>query len=238
MFKPALNITDQIADYLAEQIIIGELPGGCRIQEIKLSKSLGVSRGSIREALLILERRQLIEVVPRKGAQVNDLNTKDVLEVIDIMASLEIRMFSKLAQSAEKQAILQEAEVPLSGMEAAARAADALASVRERNDYYVAMLARSSRYLVAQFESVLPTSQRILHALMNHADVDQYDLARYYRALHNALLQGDCTRLGELVSAFARRAGSLAKDVFSHPPKPRDTVFEFAVVREPEVAVQ
>ena len=72
MFKPALNITEQIADHLGEQIIVGEIASGTRIQEVKIAKALKVSRGSVREALLILERRHLITIVPRKGASVNE----------------------------------------------------------------------------------------------------------------------------------------------------------------------
>ena len=73
VFTPSLNITEQIADHLAALIIHGELASRSRIQELKIANELGVSRGSVREALLILERRHLIEIVPCKGAVVNEM---------------------------------------------------------------------------------------------------------------------------------------------------------------------
>ena len=47
-----------------------------RIQELKVAGDLDVSRGSVREALLILERRHVIEIYPRKGAVVSDLSVQ------------------------------------------------------------------------------------------------------------------------------------------------------------------
>ena len=213
MFKPALNITDQIADYLAELIIFGDIASGARIQEIRLAKALGVSRGSVREALLILERRHLITVVPRRGAHVNDLSLADMVEILEIVAALELRWYRELLRCPDRAGILREAACALSGLEEAAKAGDVRQSLRFRRDYYALMLKPASRYTEALFESVLPSSQRILHALMREADVDQYDLARYYRALHGALEAEDPTRLEELTGAFSKRATGLAAKV-------------------------
>ena len=70
-FKPAVSLTEQIADHLGSEIISGKLQPSERIQELKVAKDLGVSRGSVREALLILEGRHLIEIYPRRGAVVS-----------------------------------------------------------------------------------------------------------------------------------------------------------------------
>ena len=59
-FKAPDSLAEQIAHYLAERIIRGELKERERIQEQKVTQALNVSRGSVREALLILERRHLI----------------------------------------------------------------------------------------------------------------------------------------------------------------------------------
>ena len=67
-FKAPDSLAEQIARYLAERIIRGELKERERIQEQKVTQALNVSRGSVREALLILERRHLITILPRRGA--------------------------------------------------------------------------------------------------------------------------------------------------------------------------
>lgn len=56
------SLSEQIARHISEQIISGELVEGERIQELRIAKELDVSRGSVREALLLLERTYLIEI--------------------------------------------------------------------------------------------------------------------------------------------------------------------------------
>ena len=63
-FQAAVSLTEQIAEHLGSQIISGALQPLERIQELKVAGELGVSRGSVREALLILESRHLVEIVP------------------------------------------------------------------------------------------------------------------------------------------------------------------------------
>lgn len=65
--KATDSLSEQIAKSIAEQIISGELVEGERIQELRIAKELDVSRGSVREALLLLERTHLIEIYPRRG---------------------------------------------------------------------------------------------------------------------------------------------------------------------------
>ncbi|MEM1231777.1 MAG: GntR family transcriptional regulator, partial [Pseudomonadota bacterium] len=55
-------------------MIRAERPGGSRLQELTLARQLGVSRGSVREALLVLQRQQLIDILPRRGAVVREFN--------------------------------------------------------------------------------------------------------------------------------------------------------------------
>jgi len=140
MFKPALNITEQIAQELAEQIIHGDLGDNSRIQEIKLARAMSVSRGSIREALLILKRRHLIDVIPRKGALVNPMICHEVLEVIDMLAALEIRWFRQLSHSAGRSEAVANLRRIVGQLDQAARASDAVELLRAREVFYGAAL--------------------------------------------------------------------------------------------------
>lgn len=211
MFKPALNITEQIADYVEEKIVSGELAEGARVQEIKLAKALEVSRGSIREALLILERRRLIEVIPRKGAVVNAVSAEDAQDVLELLGALELRLF---AACSERKDVLANAEAALKGLEGAAREGDVAAALKYRQEFYRALLSSVGRYVAAQFETLLPTSRRIMFRLINHTGLDLFDISRFYTALHQALLAGCRERVTELSSACNRRMLGLASDHF------------------------
>ncbi len=93
-FKATDSLSEQIAQHLAEQIMTGDLVEGERIQELRIAKELNVSRGSVREALLLLERRHLISIYPRRGAVVSELSTqhvKSLYEIVTLLLSLLAR---------------------------------------------------------------------------------------------------------------------------------------------------
>ena len=75
--EPAISTVERIARHLENGIIFGELAPRERIQELKVAGDLGVSRGSVREALLVLEGRHMVSILPRRGALVRPLNTAE-----------------------------------------------------------------------------------------------------------------------------------------------------------------
>ena len=83
-FKAPDSLSEQIAQHLGQLIITGELKSGDRIQELRVANELNVSRGSVREAYLILARRYLIDIVPRKGAVVSAMTPKHVRDVYEM----------------------------------------------------------------------------------------------------------------------------------------------------------
>lgn len=96
-FRASESLSEQIAQHLAQQIITGDLVEGERIQELRIAKELNVSRGSVREALLILARRRLIEIYPRRGAVVAEMSVPQVrglYEVVSMFLQLVVRKAS------------------------------------------------------------------------------------------------------------------------------------------------
>ncbi len=215
VFTPTVSITEQIADHLARQVIHGVLTGGDRIQELKVANKLGVSRGSVREALLILERRQLIEIVPRRGAVVNAIDAHEALELLGVLASVEHRWLHRFLRDPARNDCLHQTNVALSAMEEAARCGSIEDLVQGRSDFYTALLAPASRYLAGVFECLLPTSQRLMRLLIGREQVDLHDIARYYRALYTALQEADGDRLDELLGAFSKRWDQLCTKTFT-----------------------
>ncbi|MEM7080244.1 MAG: GntR family transcriptional regulator [Pseudomonadota bacterium] len=211
VFKPALNITDQIADFLGNQIIEGHLLPGERVQELRLAKALSVSRGTIREALLILERRHLIEIAPRKGAVVIAIQGEEAGDLLEMLCATQQRWFSGQARLSAAQR--SDAEAALEQMADAARGGDAAALVTGRGAFYTAILAGSNRYIGAVFECLLPSSQRLLWQLLAQERIEAWDIARFYRALFDAYVGGASERAVELLVAFARRQCQLSRDL-------------------------
>ncbi|SPL70539.1 GntR family transcriptional regulator [Acinetobacter stercoris] len=93
------SLSEQIAKHIGEQIISGELVEGERIQELRIAKELDVSRGSVREALLILERTQLIEIFPRRGAVVSEMSAGQVRALFDTTALLLGQIVQRISET-------------------------------------------------------------------------------------------------------------------------------------------
>lgn len=80
---------DQLRTVLGALIRKGELPGGARLEEMELSRRLGVSRTPLREALIALEEDGLVQSTPNKGFGVVHANEALVREIYPILAALE-----------------------------------------------------------------------------------------------------------------------------------------------------
>lgn len=85
-YKP---LRDVVFENLRTAILEGKLKSGQRLMEVQLAEQLGVSRTPIREAIRKLELEGLVIMLPRKGAYVADMSFKDLIDVLEIRASLE-----------------------------------------------------------------------------------------------------------------------------------------------------
>lgn len=85
-YKPLREV---IFNTLREAIIVGELKPGERLMEVQLAEKMGVSRTPVREAIRKLELEGLVNMLPRKGAHVADLSVKDIMDVLEVRASLD-----------------------------------------------------------------------------------------------------------------------------------------------------
>lgn len=85
-YKPLREV---IFNTLREAIIVGELRPGERLMEVQLAEKMGVSRTPVREAIRKLELEGLVSMLPRKGAHVAELSVKDIIDVLEVRASLD-----------------------------------------------------------------------------------------------------------------------------------------------------
>ena len=85
-YKP---LRDVVFESLRTAILEGKLKSGQRLMEVQLAEQLGVSRTPIREAIRKLELEGLVIMLPRKGAYVADMSFKDLIDVLEIRASLD-----------------------------------------------------------------------------------------------------------------------------------------------------
>jgi DNA-binding GntR family transcriptional regulator len=87
-FQASSNLGEQITEYLITKIVTGDLHPGERILEARLAHQLDVSRGPIREALFMLERKGLVKLMPRRGAIVTEMSVAHVEWLYDVLIEL------------------------------------------------------------------------------------------------------------------------------------------------------
>ncbi|WP_398465429.1 GntR family transcriptional regulator [Tardiphaga sp.] len=84
------TLPDQVAEELGAEIVSGRRKAGERLVELDLARDFGVSRGPIREAIRILERRRLVELRPRRGAYIKPLSLKSVADLFNVRTALSM----------------------------------------------------------------------------------------------------------------------------------------------------
>ena len=85
LFKPRETLTEQVARHIENLIAFGQLRSGEQVYESSMAKQMDVSHGSIREGLLLLEKRHLVQNVPRKGAFVTPLDEFFVRSLYEVL---------------------------------------------------------------------------------------------------------------------------------------------------------
>lgn len=208
-FEPAASLTEKIADHLGTEIIAGRLRPRARIQELKVASELGVSRGSVREALLILERRYLVEILPRRGAMVSSLEAEELANCSELVTELQTSFYAKLA--ARRGLSLDPFEAGIRDMASAVQAKDLDATVDARRAFAQAGFGQLKNfYLVSVLKGLIPAGLRLTYLAAAHPDYDLRDSLRYHQALLKAMADGDAETIVQLVHAFNGRERKLA----------------------------
>ena len=86
--RKTMSLAEQVAFQVSQAIVEEQLSPGQAITEQGLSENFGVSRGPVREALRILEKEGLVEIIPRQGARVTRLTVDEVHHVFELRSIL------------------------------------------------------------------------------------------------------------------------------------------------------
>jgi len=94
-----VGVTESAARLLRQEIIMGKILPGAKLNEIELSNRYGISRPPLREAFRKLEYENLVENVPRKGTYVTEISKEDCEQVYFTRRLLERAAIDAIAQN-------------------------------------------------------------------------------------------------------------------------------------------
>jgi DNA-binding GntR family transcriptional regulator len=83
---------------LRHSVLSGDLAPGQRLVEEELAGTLGVTRQSLRAALLDLTAEGLVERIPNRGARVRVVTTAEAVEITECRMALEALCATKAAE--------------------------------------------------------------------------------------------------------------------------------------------
>ncbi len=207
-FQAPESLSEQIAQHLGQRIVVRDLKPGERIQELKVAGELNVSRGSVREALLILERRHLIQIYPRRGAVVSALTVDSVNNLYDIYIDLLCMLGRKVLERWSGDALggvmgqVRELQAVIDALNS--DSPDAAEQVIEAGFGVMRYAYRlvENPYLEETLENFRPAISRTYFVALEHFREEIDETARFFRQLAEAAVDGDAGRLQAVIQAF------------------------------------
>ncbi len=182
------SLSEQIAKHISEQIIRGELVEGERIQELRIAAELDVSRGSVREALLILERTQLIEIFPRRGAVVAEMSALQVRSLFDMASLLLGQIVHRMAETWRSHEA-ERIQLLLEQLEAETRQGH----TEKFYDLIFQSMARQHEmvgnpYLMRYYQELLPSLRRSYFLTLNISRRELQESSELFKLVTDAVL--------------------------------------------------
>jgi DNA-binding GntR family transcriptional regulator len=113
-----LSLRERVLQELRDGILTGRLPVGTRLLEVKISKALGVSRGTVREAFRHLQEEGLLTSESRGSVYVRTLSAKEVREIYSVRAALEGLAAHDVARRSDRETAVEVLSSALHGFEA------------------------------------------------------------------------------------------------------------------------
>ncbi|KPA19643.1 GntR family transcriptional regulator [Candidatus Magnetomorum sp. HK-1] len=202
--KNRQNMAEEIANYLSEKIIRLELAPGERILEAKVAEELNVSRSPVREALRILEKYQLIELMPRRGVKVKDITPEYISCLFDIMIEL-LGLMARLC-------CLNRTDDELVKMIQLEEKAYNSACEENMSDYYESLyhyalttLKASKNPLLAQMiKDWLPGFRRAYFLFLSYSPYNLSESAKMFREINQHIIDGEHEIAEEKVKNYTR----------------------------------
>jgi DNA-binding GntR family transcriptional regulator len=188
------NVTHVLADALREAIVDGRIRAGSRINEVRLSSELNVSRTPLREALMHLSAEGTVESLPRRGFFIRGLTIEEFENIYSIRAILDPQAL-RLTGIPEQQRLdkLEKLNRQLIAAKSAAR------RIELDNAWHLELLTECpNRVLVDLIRQFMGRTRRYELALLRegrNAEITASEHKRIIAALRDRDLSGACVAL-------------------------------------------
>jgi DNA-binding GntR family transcriptional regulator len=194
---------DRVYQWVRDEIIKGALPAGRFLDEVWVSELVGTSRTPVREAFHRLNSEKFIDLLPRRGAQVRSVTSRELQEVYASRRLIE--------GHASRELCLAEAGAPpsldgLAGdMEAAGREQDWFTVARLDRAFHRAIVdAHGNTVLTELYDALQSRQQRVAVRALQIRPQRVPEIDRQHRAIVDALSRNDVDGVAALLDEHLR----------------------------------
>lgn len=221
---PPASVPDKVVDAVNEGILRRRLSVGQRLVEADLTQELGVSRGTVREALKQLSAGGVVRLLPHRGAFIRKLSRRDAEElllVLEVLCGLAARLAATAIDKGSNRKRFIRATEAIMGYEENVELSGFL---EERARFYQNMLEIGGN---AELIRIMPVPNIHLFRTQFHgrfSKKDMRDTFREYQEVCKAILDGDAeraeTRMCKHIRKTAERMSRLPDDAFFREEAP------------------
>lgn len=224
-FQAPESLSEQIAQHLGQRIMTSDLKPGERVQELKVAGELNVSRGSVREALLILQRRHLIEIFPRRGAVVSRLTPELVNSLYDIYIDLLCMLGRKIMERWSQQELAgivshaRELKAVSDALNASGRGAAEEVIEAGFGVLRYAYTLVENPFLEETLENFRPAISRTYFVALENFREEQEETGRFFSEVADAAASGDAGRVEAAIIRFGEHQRSQVLRILTEEAK-------------------
>lgn len=189
--EPFASATDRVADAITRGIRAGTFVPGQHLLEPDLTRRLGISRGSLREALKHLAAAGIVTLNRFRGAYISTLDHISVLDLLDTLEPLA-RLAAKLAAArCREEATRERMREAAAAIDAASRSHNNARYLEQRRHFYDTLIDIGGN---RELERVIPLSRTDLFRAQVETVQSEAQRRRHaagYAKIAKAVLDGD-----------------------------------------------
>jgi DNA-binding GntR family transcriptional regulator len=210
-----VSLGEAVAERIQEAIFSGDLEPGQRLSDLHIAEELGTSRGSVREALRLLQAQGVVEQKPHRGTFVAAVSADGLRKVRELRVALETHAVRMLA-SRPGDSRLSALRALLAEMEKAAAEGSQLRVSQLDRDFHDLLCRLAGDQLVCEIYE-----REVLKTLNFFAlDAEAYQpisaMGRELGPFLDAIEAGDGDLAAKRIEAHIRHGSDLLSHGFEH----------------------
>ena len=197
--------SEQAYRTIKDAILRHEMPAGFQLLEPALALRLGMSRTPVHEALVRLQDEGYVELQARRGMRVTSLSPRDIREITELLACLEVEAAERTAARHLPPKELAPFDAAIEAMDRALESGDVDAWNSADSRFHLLLIEScGNRYLIETAKRFLEQANRFRYLTSSHRVPPVYSNVNH-AAVVEAIRRGDPQSAVEIHRSHKRR---------------------------------